>query len=106
MYEDWDTHIRREVNFGIGLKPVQLCANCLARTTGIPVVRGGPAPIVRPSQFWKGCRFVATLDLPRKPPQSAPFLGLSHPHSVRQVVSLTHSISNLERGRNWGKGMP
>ena len=104
MYEDWDMHILSEVNFRIGRKLVQWCAIRLACTTGIPVFRGGPAPITGPLQFWKGCHFVTTLSLPRKPVQSAPFLGLSHQHSVRQVVSLTYSISNFRRGRNLMQG--
>ena len=35
---------------------------------------GGAEPTVGPSQSWKGCPFVAILNLPGQPSQSAPFL--------------------------------
>ena len=75
-------HIMSAVNLHIHGKHVRQSANRLARTIGIPAVRGVSEPTVRPSQLLKGCPVVAILNLPQQPPQGAPFFcKASHQHS-------------------------
>ena len=74
VYEGRDMHIMSAVNLRINGKHVRRSADRLARTAGIPAVRGGPEPTIGPAQLWKGCPFLAILNLPGQPAQSAPFL--------------------------------
>ena len=62
------------VNMPTNGKHVRRSANRLARTTGIPAVRGGPEPTVGPSQLRKGCPFVAIFNYSQQRLHSAPFL--------------------------------
>ena len=74
VYEGRDMHIMSAVNPRINGKQVRRSAHRLARTAGIAAVRGGPEPTMGPAQLWKGRPFVAMLNLPGQPAQSAPFL--------------------------------
>ena len=67
-------HIMSAVNLRINGKQVRRSADRLARIAGIPAVRGGPEPTMGPAHLWKGSPFVAILNLPGQPAQSAPFL--------------------------------
>ena len=69
-----DMHILSAVNLRINGKHVRRSADCLARTAGIPAVKGVPEPTMGPAQLCKGYLFVAILNLPGQPRQSAPFL--------------------------------
>ena len=74
LYDGREMHIMSAVNLRINGKHVSRSADRLARTAGIPAVRGGPEPTMRPAQLWKGCPFVAILNSPGQPAHSAPFL--------------------------------
>ena len=74
VYQGRDMHIMRAVNPRINGKHVRRSADRLARIAGIPAIRGFLEPTMGPAQLWKGCPFVAILNLPGQPPQSAPFL--------------------------------
>ena len=74
VYQGRDMHIRSAVNLRINGKHVRRSDDRLARIAVIPAVRGGPEPTLGPAQLWKGCPFVAILNVPGQPPQSAPFL--------------------------------
>ena len=74
VYEGRDMHIMSAVNLRINGKHFRRSADRLARTAGIPALRGGPEPTLGPAQLWKGCPFVAILNIPGQPAQSAPFL--------------------------------
>ena len=63
MYQGRDMHIMSAVNPRINGKHVRRSAGRLARTAGIPVVRGLLEPIMGRAQLWKGCPFVAILNL-------------------------------------------
>ena len=74
VYQWRGMHIMSAINLRINGKHVRRSADHLARTAGIPAVRGSPEPTVGPSELWKNCPFVAILNLPGQPPQNAPFL--------------------------------
>ena len=74
VYQRRDMHIMSAVNLRINGKFVRRSASRLVTTAGISVVRGGAEPTMVTAQSWKGCPFVAILNLPGQPPQSAPFL--------------------------------
>ena len=74
VYQGRDMHIMSAVNLSINGKHVRRSPDRLARTAGIPAVTGGPEPTIGPAQLWKGCPFVAILNLPGQPAHSAPFL--------------------------------
>ena len=76
VYQGRDMHIMSALNVRINGKHVRRSADRLARTAGIPAVRGGPEPTLGPAQLWKGCPFVAILNLPGQPAQRAPFAHL------------------------------
>ena len=68
VYQGRDMHIMSAVNLRINGKHVRRSAECRARNAGIPAVRGGAEPTMGPAQLWKGCPFVAILNLPEQPP--------------------------------------
>ena len=74
MYQGRAMHIMSAVNLYINWNRLRRSADRLARTTGIPAIRGVPEPTVGLAQSWKGCLFVANYIPPGQPPQSAPFL--------------------------------
>ena len=74
VYEGREMYIMSAVNLRINGKHVRRPADRLARTAGIPAVRGGPEPTMGPAQLWKGGPFVAILNVLGQPAQSAPFL--------------------------------
>ena len=74
LYEGREMHIMSAVNLCINGKHVRRSADRLARTAGIPVVRGGSEPTMGAAQLCKGCPFVKILNLPGLQAQSAPFL--------------------------------
>ena len=75
MQHGRDMHIMSAVNLRIDGNHVRRSADRLARTAGIPAVKGVPEPTIGPAQLWKGYPFVATLNLPGQPQQTSP---LSH----------------------------
>ena len=67
VYEGRDMHIMRIANEVITDTLVRCSADRLAPTAGIHIVRGGSKPTVGPLQLLKGCKYVATLNLPGQP---------------------------------------
>ena len=91
--------IMSAVNLRINGKHVRRSADRLARTAGIPAVRGGPEPTMGPAHLWKGCPFVAIW-------QSAPFL-LSFSSALMGGRSVTDpSHQELATGAAFMIGMP
>ena len=97
MYQGRNMHVMSAVNLRINRNHVRRLADRLASTAGIPAIRGGPEPTMGRAQFRKGCPFVAILNLPGQPPQSAPFLltfssaligGRSVPHPSHQELAM------------------
>ena len=106
VYQGRDMHIMSAVNLRINGKHVPRSADRLARTAGIPAVRGVPEPTMCLAQLWKGCPFVAILNLPRRPSQSAPFL-LTFSFALtggRSVIDPCHQ--ELSTGEVFVIGMP
>ena len=99
VYEGRDMHIMSAVNLRINGKHVRRSADRLAKTAGIPVVRGGLEPIMGPAQLWKGCPFVAILNVPGLPAQSAPFLLTFSSALIGGRLSLTPPIRSSQRAR-------
>ena len=95
-------HIMSAPNLCIHGKHVGRSADCLARTAGIPAVKGGPEPRMVPSQLWNGCPFVEILNLPGRPSQSAPFLliggrSVTHPSCWELSTGAAFVIGMLPR---------
>ena len=75
MYHGSNMYFISAANVRTNGKHVPWSDDRFARTAGIPVaVTGGPEPTVGPSQLWKGCPFVAMLNLLGHPLQTTPFL--------------------------------
>ena len=74
VYQGRHMHIMSAVNLRMTGKHVHRSADRLAKAAGIPAVGGVPEPTMGPAELLKGCPFVAILNLPGQPPQSAPFL--------------------------------
>ena len=106
VYQGRDMHIMSALNLRINGKHVRRSVDRLARTAGIPAVRGVPEPAMGPAQLWKGCPFVAILNPPRQPPQSAPFL-LTFSSALIGGWSVTDpSHQELATGAAFVIGMP
>ena len=99
-------HIMSAVNLRINGKHVRRSADRLARTAGIPAVRGGPEPTMGPAQLWKGCPFVAILNLPGLPAQSAPFLLTFSSALIGGQTVTNPSHQELATGAAFVIGMP
>ena len=106
VYEGRDMHIMSAVNLRINGKHVRRSADRLARTAGIPAVRGGPEPTMGPAQLWKGCPFVAILNLPVQPAQSAPFLLTFTSALIGGQTVTDPSHQELATGAAFVIGMP
>ena len=106
VYEGRDMHIMSAVNLRINGKHVRRSAVRLARTAGIPAVRGGPEPTLGPAQLWKGCPFVAILNLPGQPAQSAPFLLTFSSALIGGQTVTDPSHQELATGAAFVIGMP
>ena len=106
VYEGRDMHIMSAVNLRINGKHVRRSADRLARTAGIPAVRGGPEPTMGPAQLWKGCPFVAILNLPGQPAQGAPFLLTFSSALIGGQTVTDPSHQELAMGAAFVIGMP
>ena len=106
MYEGRDMHIMSAVNLHIKGKHVRRSAERLARTDGIPAVRGGPELTMGSAQLWKGGPFVAILNLPGQPAQSAPFLLTFSSALIGGQTVTDPSHQELATGAAFVIGMP
>ena len=106
MYEGRNMHIMSAVNLCINGKHVRPSADRLARTAGVPAVRGGPEPTMGPAQLWKGCPFVATLNLPGQPARSAPLFVIFCSALIGGHTVTDPSHQELATGAAFVIGMP
>ena len=110
MYQGRDMHIMRAANPRINGKHVRRLVDHLAKIAGIPhpqvrvTVRHNGT--MGPAQLWKCCPFVAILNLPGQPPQSAPFLLTFSVALIggRSVTDPSHQ--DLSTGAAFVIGMP
>ena len=106
LYQGRGMHIMSAHNLRINGKLVRRSADLLARTAGIPAASWGPEPTMGPSELWKGYPFVATLNLPWQPLQSAPFLRTFSSALLRGGSVTDRSHQELSTGPSFPIGMP
>ena len=104
VYQWHDMHIMSALNARINGKHVRRSADRLATTAGIPAVGGVPEPTMGPAQL--RCPFVAILSIPRRPPQSAPFLLAFSCALIGKPSVAEPSHQKLATGAAFVIGMP